>query len=78
MSSRISRLPSRFPLGTRYVVEGRAGCIHLRYLEFPDGRQIPLPSEPAGRRLSGARRGQPSRGTKKNSTGQGTVRGLAR
>jgi hypothetical protein len=44
-SSRISRLPSRFPVGTRYVIEGRGGHVHLRYLEFPDGRQIKLPTD---------------------------------
>jgi hypothetical protein len=60
-SSRANRLPSRFPVGTRYVVEGRAGHIHLRYLEFPDGRQIELPSDLADRsgsrvRLAGRRR----------------------
>jgi hypothetical protein len=43
--SRISRLPSRFPIGTRYVIEGRGGHVHLRYLEFPDGRQIKLPAD---------------------------------
>ena len=43
--SRISRLPSRFPVGTRYVIEGRGGHVHLRYLEFPDGRQIKLPTD---------------------------------
>jgi len=43
MSSLVDRLPSRFPVGTRYVIEGRAGAegglrIHLRYLEFwPSG-----------------------------------------
>ena len=37
-------LPNRFPDGTRYVVEGRNGRIHLRYLEFPDGRHIELPA----------------------------------
>jgi len=52
--SRISRLPSRFPVGTRYVIEGRGGHVHLRYLEFPDGRQIELP---AGRALRDAPRG---------------------
>jgi hypothetical protein len=41
-------LPERFPVGTRYVVEGSRGSggrlrIHLRYLKFPDGRQINLP-----------------------------------
>jgi hypothetical protein len=45
MGSRISRLPSRFPVGTRYVIEGRGGHVHLRYLEFPDGRQIKLPAD---------------------------------
>ena len=48
-SSRVSRLPSRFPVGTRYVIEGRGGQIHLRYLEFPDGSKVSLPSDIAGR-----------------------------
>ena len=48
MVSQVDRLPSRFPVGTRYVVEGRGGGdgrlhIHLRYLEFPDGRHVDLP-----------------------------------
>ncbi len=59
MSSQVNsparRLPSRFPVGTRYVVEGRAGRIHLRYLEFPDGRQVELPSDLAERSGSRAR-----------------------
>jgi hypothetical protein len=45
MGSRISGLPSRFPVGTRYVIEGRGGHVHLRYLEFPDGRQIELSAD---------------------------------
>jgi hypothetical protein len=43
MSSEAAHLPSRFPVGTRYVIEGRAGRISLRYLEFPDGRHVELP-----------------------------------
>jgi hypothetical protein len=48
MGSFADDLPSRFPVGTRYVVEGRGGGrgrlrIRLRYLEFPDGRHIQLP-----------------------------------
>jgi hypothetical protein len=39
------RLPSRFPVGTRYVIEGHAGRIRLRYLEFPDGRKVDLPAD---------------------------------
>jgi hypothetical protein len=49
MSAEIIRLPSRFPVGTRYVIEGRGGSIRLRYLEFPDGRKVDLPADLAGR-----------------------------
>jgi hypothetical protein len=47
MSSLADRLPDRFPVGTRYVIEGRGRegrlHVHLRYLEFPDGRRVALP-----------------------------------
>ena len=54
MASPADRLPSRFPVGTRYVIEGRGGDdgrlrIHLRYLEFPDGRHVDLPIDLAAR-----------------------------
>jgi hypothetical protein len=57
MGSCADRLPSRFPVGTRYVVEGRGGGegrlhIHLRYLEFPDGRHVDLPLDLADRTRS--------------------------
>jgi hypothetical protein len=42
-----SRLPSHFPNGTRYVIEGRDGHILSRYLEFPDGRHVDLPADRA-------------------------------
>jgi len=50
MSSQTGRLPNRFPIGTRYVVEGRGGSrgrlrIRSRYLEFPDGKHVDLPVE---------------------------------
>ena len=50
MRSRVDRLPSRFPVGTRYVIEGRRGGdgdlrISLRYLEFPDGKRVRLPAD---------------------------------
>jgi hypothetical protein len=44
---KINHLPSRFPEGTRFVIEGRAGRIDTQYLEFPDGRHIDLPTAPA-------------------------------
>jgi hypothetical protein len=50
------RLPNRFPVGTRFVIEGRGGRIQLRYLEFPDGRHIDLPVA-AGARGSSRRQG---------------------
>jgi hypothetical protein len=41
----INRLPSQFPDGTRFVIEGRAGRILSRYLEFPNGRHVDLPAD---------------------------------
>jgi hypothetical protein len=40
---RADRLPRRFPEGTRFIIEGRAGHIVSRSLEFPDGRHVELP-----------------------------------
>jgi hypothetical protein len=62
MSSQVDRLPDRFPVGTRYVIEGRGGGdgrvrIHLRCLEFPDGRYVDLPVDLTKR--SRARRRRP-------------------
>ena len=52
MPRRSSRLPSRFPVGTKFVIEGRRageGEVHVikRYLEFLDGRHVLLPARPA-------------------------------
>ncbi len=43
-----SRLPSRFPVGTHYVVEGVPGkdgelLITSRYVVLPNGTQVALP-----------------------------------
>lgn len=46
MTSVTSGLPSRFPVGTKFVIEGRPGGkgrVFRRYLEFPDGTRVPLP-----------------------------------
>ena len=45
------RLPSRFPVGTKFVIEGKRGGegqvqVFSRYLEFPDGTFFPLPVRP--------------------------------
>jgi hypothetical protein len=55
------RLPSRFPLGTKFVIEGRRGGegqmqVYSRYLEFPDGTFFPLPTHPAQRKSGISRR----------------------
>jgi hypothetical protein len=47
MASRSARLPDRFPVGTKLVIEGRRGGPVSRYLEFPDGTFCPLPARPA-------------------------------
>ncbi|MGE5164068.1 MAG: hypothetical protein ACM3IH_08600 [Sphingobacteriales bacterium] len=68
-----SRLPSRFPVGTKFVIEGKPGRegqvqVFNRYLEFPDGTFLRLPLRPAkdkpapaGRRSGRSRRSR-SRG----------------
>ncbi len=62
MGSFAEGLPNPFPVGTRYVVEGHGGAqgalrIHLRYLEFPDGRQVKLPADVVNRRRAQRRQG---------------------
>ena len=64
MASR-SSLPSRFPVGTKLVIEGRPrgeGQVQVskRYLEFPDGTfiRLPLHPRPEPRRARRARSGQ--------------------
>jgi hypothetical protein len=60
-----TRLPSRFPVGTKFVIEGRRGGegqsgdqvqVYSRYLEFPDGTFFPLPAHPAQRKSGATRR----------------------
>ncbi len=50
------RLPTRFPEGTRFVIEGHGGLV-TRYLEFPDGRHVDLPL----RRLASEKRSKVGR-----------------
>jgi hypothetical protein len=58
-------LPSRFPVGTKFVIEGK-GRVYSRHIEFPDGTLLPLPERqvpaelkpkpPISRRQSARRR----------------------
>jgi len=55
MAYSLSRLPNRFPVGTKFVIEGKRGGegqvqVSSRYLEFPDGTFFPLPIRPAKRK----------------------------
>ena len=46
MAYSASRLPIRFPVGTKFVIEGRrqgGGQVFSRSLELPDGTCIRLP-----------------------------------
>jgi hypothetical protein len=52
MGGEVIRLPNRFPVGTRYVIEAHGGRIRLRYLEFPDGRKVDLPADLAASTMS--------------------------
>jgi len=59
MAYSANRLPSRFPVGTKFVIEshrGKDGPVYSRFLEFPDGTFCPLPSRAAAspRRKSAA------------------------
>jgi hypothetical protein len=46
MARNFDGLPQHFPVGTKYVVESRGSLVH-RYVEFPDGRKISLPTRKA-------------------------------
>lgn len=66
MAFKASRLPSRFPVGTKFVIEGRRGGegqvqVYSRYLEFPDGTFLPLPTHPVQRKSGMTRRSAKSR-----------------
>ena len=52
MAYRSTRLPSRFPVGTKFVIEsGHRGegqePVYSRYIEFPDGTSVTLPARAA-------------------------------
>jgi hypothetical protein len=61
-------LPGQFPVGTRYIIEGRAGRVDQRYLEFPDGEKIDLSVEFSGRAHPRSERRRSS--TRRNTSGR--------
>jgi hypothetical protein len=62
MAYSASRLPSRFPVGTKFVIEGRRGGEFSRFLEFPDGTCVRLPKRPVKRKTAPTARRSRSRG----------------
>lgn len=55
MAYSASSLPNRFPVGTKFVIEGKPSGkgqvqVFKRYLEFPDGTCVRLPAKPASRK----------------------------
>lgn len=59
MKSHASQMPSRFPVGTKLVIEShrtRDGQpVYARHLEFPNGTFFPLPSRSPRQPASKAR-----------------------
>jgi hypothetical protein len=58
MGAQPNRLPRRFPVGTKYVIEGCGGGegrlrVLSRYIEFPDGRHMQLRVAKGRSRFSG-------------------------
>jgi hypothetical protein len=61
MAYHSTRLPTRFPVGTKFVIEGRRGGegqmqVFSRYIEFPDGTFFLLPKRPETRKSAMAGR----------------------
>jgi hypothetical protein len=61
MMRKAKALPSRFPVGTKFVIEGRPvgdGEVQVfkRYIEFPDGRYLQLPARTEKPRSAALRR----------------------
>lgn len=55
MAYSANRLPARFPIGTKFVIEGRPGGDLSRFIEFPDGTKLRLPKRSAASTTAGRR-----------------------
>jgi hypothetical protein len=72
-----SSLPTRFPVGARYVVEGRGGedgqlRVFSRYVVLPGGRHIKLAADFS--LLPGVSEPAPRQGGNRNRAGRGRSR----
>lgn len=61
MAYSANRLPKRFPVGTKFVIEGRSAGkgemqVFNRFIEFPDGTKLRLPKRPAPQKSAPAGR----------------------
>ena len=61
MMRKAKGLPSRFPVGTKFVIEGRPAAdgeaqVFKRHIEFPDGRYLQLPARTEKPRSAALRR----------------------
>ena len=90
VDSQSSVLPRRFPVGARYVIEGRGGedgglRVFSRYVVLPSGQRINVPSDPGSSAASTAAAARHKRtrnrsktaraaAMKKNSRTAGTTR----
>ena len=61
MAYSADRLPDRFPVGTKFVIEGKPAGegqtqVISRFIEFPDGTRLKLPTRPAPQKSAPAGR----------------------
>jgi hypothetical protein len=59
MARKSIRLPKRFPVGTKYVIEGTSNAegaleVSRRYVLLPNGRKVDLLAEAGGQRKTGS------------------------
>ena len=67
MASVSARLPAKFPVGTKFVIESRRAGerqVFSRHLEMPDGTRLNLPSWSTKRQPSASRRSRGRRQTR--------------
>ena len=61
IARRVKALPTRFPVGTKFVIEGRPAQpgevqVFKRFIEFPDGTLLRLPARREKSRTGSLRR----------------------